>query len=197
MLQNHTNYFEQTFENIEGNELRLEDAEFEQCTFKACTFQTAHFSKCRFLNCTFTRCNLSLITCDQSSILDTNFEECKITGVNWLSLSDRLGISFTFKKCLLDYDIFTGLKLKKIKIQDCSCHSVDFAECDLSESVLTGTDLTDATFLHTNLIKSDLRGALGYNISVFDNKLSKAQFSFPEVMNLLKNLNIEIEGFEV
>ena len=56
--------------------------------------------------------------------------------------------------------------------------------------------MTDANFTHphdTNLMKADFRGAKNYVISPQDNRVRKAKFSFPEVLSLLKCLEIEIE----
>ena len=48
-------------------------------------------------------------------------------------------------------------------------------------------------FTGANLTRADFRGAKDYVISPQDNRVRRAKFSFPEVMSLLRCLEIEIE----
>ena len=72
-------------------------------------------------------------------------------------------------------------------------HGSFFEECDLTEADFRECNLEEAVFVNDNLMKADLRGAKNYVISPESNRVRKAKFSFPEVMSLLKCLEIEVE----
>ena len=67
--------------------------------------------------------------------------------------------------------------------EECDLTEADFRDCNLAETVFTGANLT----------RADFRGAKDYVISPQDNRVRRAKFSFPEVMSLLRCLEIEIE----
>jgi uncharacterized protein YjbI with pentapeptide repeats len=69
---------------------------------------------------------------------------------------------------------------------------VYFTNTDLQEADFTETDLLGTLFHQCNLTQSDFRNAKNYGINIQTNNLKKAKFSFPEAINLLKCLDIEI-----
>ena len=49
--------------------------------------------------------------------------------------------------------------------------------------------------MHTNLKHADFTNALNYNIDIQCNTITKANFSFPEVIALLNHFDIKIHGW--
>ena len=165
--------------------------EFDSCTFRHCVFAKASLSGCRFLDCAFESCDFSLLKVRNARFRDVRFKDCKMIGINWTPIGGALDLAF--EHCLLDYSIFTGLDLRRIKLIRCSARETDFSDSNLKEAVCTGTDFQAARFSNTDLSKADLRGADNYQIDPSANRLRKARFSLPEAISLLQGLDIVIE----
>ncbi|MGK5082194.1 pentapeptide repeat-containing protein [Bdellovibrionota bacterium FG-1] len=69
-----------------------------------------------------------------------------------------------------------------------------FSGTDLSECDFQKSDLFNARFQNTTLLKADFRGAHSYLIDPISNKVRGARFSLPEAQGLLVGLGIRIEG---
>jgi uncharacterized protein YjbI with pentapeptide repeats len=128
-----------------------------------------------------------LLGCRLQDIL---FEECKIVGVDFYKCEKLIHIQF--KKSILQTCNFTDLKLKGISFSGSKIREGYFTNTELQESDFTDTDLLGTIFHQCNLTKSDFRNAKNYSIDLYSNNLKKAKFSFPEAINLLKSLDIEI-----
>lgn len=68
-----------------------------------------------------------------------------------------------------------------------------FSDCNISGGSFRGCDLEDAEFLRCNLAGADFREASGYVIDLESCRVKKARFSFPEVVGLLRTLDIVID----
>lgn len=75
---------------------------------------------------------------------------------------------------------------------DCRLYEVDFRECDLAGSVITGCDLSGSLFNNTNLRSADFSDSRNFNINVLKNPLVNAKFSRQEAVILLESLGIEL-----
>jgi uncharacterized protein YjbI with pentapeptide repeats len=64
---------------------------------------------------------------------------------------------------------------------------------NLSEVDFSQSRFKEVYFLDCDLRKADFTDAVGYNINIFTNRVEKAVFSLPEVISLLKPLNIVIK----
>jgi uncharacterized protein YjbI with pentapeptide repeats len=167
--------------------------EFLDCTFTDCSLREVLFKNCRFHDCVFSHCDLSLASFEGSSFQNTRFEKSKVIGVNWTLASWSkflLKSPVHFYACVLDYSTFIGLSLRAIRIIECRARDVDFSEADLSEVDFSNTDLSESRFRHTRLIKANFESASNYTIDVKLNEVSKAQFSLPEAVSLLRSLDI-------
>jgi uncharacterized protein YjbI with pentapeptide repeats len=102
-------------------------------------------------------------------------------------------LSLKFKKCLIDTSNFSDLDLKNTLFQECVIRDTYFTTTNLTGSNFEGSDLRGSTFHNTILCKANLQGAINYSIDPSTNKLKKAKFSTPEVLNLLNHLDIIIE----
>ncbi|WP_420844648.1 pentapeptide repeat-containing protein [Legionella cardiaca] len=80
-------------------------------------------------------------------------------------------------------------------MEGCKAHDIDFREANLNHASFVGTDLQNSLFMHTNLKQADFTNAINYSIDIHCNTVTKANFSFPEVIALLNHLDIKISGW--
>jgi fluoroquinolone resistance protein len=191
-------YFDQLFEKIESSGT-IQDKTFENCQFKHCNFDNSNFINCTFVDCEFANCNLNTITPTNTMFSGIVFKESKLMGINWTKgkwPDFRISCPISFYACDISYSSFFGINLSEINIQKCKVHDVDFREADLSNSNLNGSDFYQSLFIQTKLTAADFSEAINYSIDITLNDLKKAIFSFPDAINLLKYLGIQINGLE-
>ena len=68
-----------------------------------------------------------------------------------------------------------------------------FSDCRLSCASFKGCNLKFTEFLRTDITGADFTGASGYQVEITTCRMKGARFSFPEAMNLLNGLGVEIE----
>ncbi len=119
------------------------------------------------------------------------FSDCKLVGILFYKC-EKLLLSFNFHNSILQFCDFNKLNLRKISFKESQLKNVDFSNADLSEANFYETDLLGTLFIRTNLGKTNFRKAKNYAIDPTINIIKKAKFSFPEVLNLLQNFDIEI-----
>lgn len=146
----------------------------------------------KFVDHRFEGKDLSLTKFKGARLQNVVFENCKLMGVNF-SLVDPLLFSVQFKNCLLDMANFSGLDLKKTPFINCLIRDASFFESNLSDADFSGSNLLGTTFHHCNLTKANFASAQGYSINPLTNVLKGAKFSSPEVLSLLKHLEIVID----
>jgi fluoroquinolone resistance protein len=162
---------------------------FEDCIFDRCDFTDAQMMGAQFLDCTFKACNLSNVNLRNGSFRNINFQNCKLLGVQWGDLKSLMQLNF--EECNLSYNVFSGVKLKKTRMTQCTLREAEFLNADFSESDFQGSDFLGARFMGTALLKADFRDAKNYSIDPTSNKIRGAKFSVPEVMGLLDAFGIE------
>ncbi len=195
MIDSQTQYTDRYFEEANLNGQRLVSSQFVECTFVNCSFVETVLLDCRFSNCTFKDCDMSLLQVPGSIFSGTHFTDSKLIGINWTHGdwgSNLLQEPLIFTRCVLNHSTFIGLELKEFQIKDSIASDIDFREADLTQSDFGGTDLAESLFSRTNLTKADFSRARNYNISPEENILTRAQFSLPEAMSLLYNLDIKL-----
>jgi fluoroquinolone resistance protein len=191
-------YEDQVFKGVASDQAEIHGVTFRECSFNQCSFQSTAFKACHFQGCTFKKCNLSLMEVDGTVIRNTQFDDCKVIGVNWVKASwgkqdiHQLFKSVDFEGCVLNYSSFMGLSLPKINLSRCMIREVDFSEANLKQANCSFSDFTNSQFRHTDLSEADFTGATNYFIQPYLNTIKKARFSLPEAMSLLYNLDIEI-----
>lgn len=189
-------YENRQFEKLNLESQKFSDLTFTDCEFFRCEFFENAFENCLFKNCVFRSCIIVNNGFNHTEAAGNRFENCTIIGMNWDKVTKPHTIFMPFEKfenCILKYNVFYKLKLKKINLRGCDLHGSFFEECDLTEADFRDCNLEEAVFVNDNLMKADLRGAKNYVISPENNRVRKAKFSFPEVMSLLKCLEIEVE----
>ncbi len=179
-------------EEIRGIKTLEKEGYYEQCVFIQCNFNSADLSGVRFVNCRFEGCDLSLAKLKNSSLQEVKFVNCKLLGVLF-SDCRKFMLELDFDSCILKLSLFSGLKLKNTRFQNCDMQEADFSEADLSGAQFDGSDLLQTIFFHTNFETADFRSAFNYSINPETNRLRKAKFSIPGVTGLLDSYGIEIE----
>ena len=196
-----TEFYERLFEklDLEGEDLR--GKEFYNCNFVQCNLKRADFSNAVLKDCKLEKCDLSLIKIEKTVLQDLLVDQSKMVGVDWtisdLQKKPKLRNRLTFIGSDVSFSLFINCNLIEISIIECKAKEADFSGADLSESKLIKTDFERAIFSRTNLSKADFTNATNYLINVCDNKVAKAKFSFPEVLDLMKIHGIVIEGFDM
>jgi fluoroquinolone resistance protein len=174
-------YGEREFFKVNYIEQEIHETEFYKCQFTECNLYKTRFIDCEFENCTFEKCDMSLISLTGSRLLDVEFKETKILGVDWTVL--KKPYRFSFNKCNLDNSSFYKMELNNLIITECSAREVDFIEANLSKVLLTYTDLYHARFNGAN-------NAINYSINPNHCKMKKTIFSLPEAISLLNSFDL-------
>jgi len=181
-----------TFDNIDYSDQSLSKNEFIDCKFTNCDFSKSKLNDTDFINCDFTNCNFSLALLQNTGLKDIRFTKCKLLGIDFSCCNDFL-FTVNFQDCIVDYSSFFKKKIKNTKFVNCSIKEVDFAEVDLSMSIFDNCDLLNASFVRTNLEKTDFRSARNYSIDPEMNRMKNAKFSNLGLAGLLYKYNLDIE----
>lgn len=192
-------YQETLFKSNDYRNTIIKSMEFTECKFIKCNFREAQLTQSKFQHCMFADCDFGLSIFKNCSFSAVTFKKCQLVGINWTdtSLARKNFIKpVDFIECVLNHSTFMGLSLKKLQMEHCMAHDVDFSETDLSQADCRCTDFSGSRFFHTNLSAADFTGAINYSISVIDNPVKKAKFSLPEAMSLLSGLDIELNNNE-
>ena len=198
-INNQQNHHDSTFDTLDISTQTLCDCVFEACQFKHCNFHAATLQKCTFIDCEFSACDLSMMQIPQTQWRGVVFESCKMLGLNWTQAhwpQVALTSPVQFYQCNLSQSTFFGLSLVELVMENCVLHEVDYREAELSRANFSKSDLRHSLFMHSQLTAADFSEAVNYHIDPTFNNISKAKFSFPEVVALLQNLDIEIIGID-
>jgi len=188
-------FIEETFNNLEMAETVVSGKIFESCCFNKCDFSAAEFDACKFTDCEFVNCNLSNIQFSNSVLHDLCFEGSKLIGVDWTKAKwpqVKLTSTLKFYQCNLSLNNFFEINLIDAVFEECKLTETDFRGADLMGASMCYCDFEKSLLQHCNLTKVDFTGAFNYSINPLENKISKAKFSFPEVLGLLQDFDIEI-----
>lgn len=184
-------YNDREFADVHVEKSEIEDTAFRNCKFINCRFSECGFVDCVFEKCLFDRCDLSLLGVAHSSFRNTYFLASKVIGINWTQASNPASIHF--KDCVINYSVFFGMSLARMKMLHCVAHEVNFADANLTGAILRETDFRKSVFSNTNLTRADFREAENYAIHPNHNTLKKTIFALPEAISLLSTLDIILE----
>lgn len=120
------------------------------------------------------------------------FNNCKLVGIDF-SKCQKLLVSFNFINSFLQICEFRNLNLKKISFLGSKFKEVQFLNDNLTKVNFANTEFIDTIFNKCDLTKANFVGSKNYLIDPTINIIKKAKFSFPEVLNILKTLDIEID----
>ena len=179
---------------LEGEELN--DLHFDGCTFVHCELIDTKLVGCSFTDCKFEHCKALNGIYTHVNASDNAFTDCALIGIQWPDFMTARSVRLPFAslvRCKLSYNVFHGMRMKRIDFGESDLTGCIFEDCDLSESKFCHCTLSEATFSNNNLMHADFRGAKAYEFSTAENRIRQAKFSFPEVMGLLKALEIVVE----
>ncbi|NLE44935.1 MAG: pentapeptide repeat-containing protein [Chloroflexi bacterium] len=192
-------YSDRTFEGTRQDRAQIVGCTFYDCVLVRCNFIESVLRGCKFVRCLFRQCDLSLSQVMGTSFTSTQFEDCKLIGIDWTQAhwsETRLVSPVGFLQCAISHSTFIGLDLTEIRIEDCVAVDVDFREANLTRAVFAGSDLANSIFGNTNLTEADLSRAHNYWIDPGRCTLRQAKFSLPEAMSLLYAMDITLVDTE-
>ena len=188
-------YANKTFKGeIRENE-KISDCDFVDCVFEDCKFVDCSLENCSFSECVFRSCLIANVKVQEVGMLLAMFKDSALVGVQWRDFQSGI-VSFPLQKlenCRLKYNDFEKMSFKKFDFSRSSIIDSAFVDCNLSESDFKDCDLKNTEFVGCDLKKSDSRRAKGYNIAPMSNRIKGAKFSYPDVLGLMKDFEIEIE----
>lgn len=184
-------YADRCFVEMAQEEARCRGQDFSNCAFERCRFARAAFEECRFEACTFRECDLSVVKLPASQFIDVRFEGCKMLGVDWTVINQRI-FRAAFEKCVLSDSSFARMDMRGLSLRECVAHDCDFLESNLAKVVCCKTDFAQSRFSGTNLSQADFSGAVRYRIDPTMNNVKGAIFSLPEAVSLLRGLGVVI-----
>ena len=185
-------YFEEEFkgEVIEGKVIGK--VIYEDCHFKNCQFVGVTFQETIFRECTFQDCVWSLIKLNATRMQGVYFIDSKIMGTSFSQIHP-LSPSIRFTGSKLELCNFVGLELKDFTLSESIATECAFWSCNLDEADFSKSQLQGVAFEDCSLKKADFRGAKGYELNPWENRVKGAKFSQPDVIGLLKGLSIDID----
>jgi len=145
---------------------------FEKIIFKNVTFTETILRGAEFTDVIFERCDLSNVDFTDAIIHRTKFNECKMIGINFASVTLR---NVEMTSCIADYASFKLSNIKQTIIQDSSLRKTDFSnskiqkfhlfsanidQAQLSGTKLEGIDLSDCEFDGLGVTVEDLKGCI-------------------------------------
>jgi fluoroquinolone resistance protein len=181
-----------TFVSVNFSKQSLYGYFFIDCTFKNCSFMETDCKTVLFSSCVFDRCDIGLAQLDGARFLNICFSDTKLIGLDFSKCNHKLLFSIAMQRCLLQCCNFSGINMKKTSFKGSKVHESSFTDTFLLEADFSECDLLKTIFHNANLNKANFCEAKNYMIDPLANKLKNAKFSFPEAINLLKGLGIEI-----
>jgi uncharacterized protein YjbI with pentapeptide repeats len=85
------------------------------------------------------------------------------------------------------------LDLQKNEYHSCTIRNADFTQSNLKDASFLDCNLADARFFKTDLRKVNFTTATNFSIDPENNTLTKAIFSYNNVLNLLDKYDLIIE----
>ena len=183
------------FRNISTPDLCIENTAFEECRFEHCILENTALRNCQFSNCIFADCRIINPTVTHTVMALSEFVRCHLMGIDWASLLDG-GFLIPIERleaCKLKYNNFLEIDFTRFDFSNNVIVSSMFANCSLVQSDFTNCALEGSEFFRCDLSRADFRNATDYVIDMETCQLKEAHFSFPEVVNLLKNTGIIID----
>lgn len=187
------------FENTTIQHLNMQNDEvinkqYTNCIFKSCMYIDTKVKHCKFVDCKFDHCTIIHPIVDDCIVMNCNFVHSRLMSINWSDVeSDLMPSINSIKNCQLSDQTFANLNLKEIDFSNNLIKHTLYSNCYLKESDFSNCDLEQTSFEQCDLRKAIFEDAYSYYINTKTCKLKDAVFSFPEVVNLLKDLEIKVK----
>ncbi len=140
-----------------------------------------------FEHCQFVATNMADVR-----LMDVAFENCKLSGVDFRKCRAFPSVDMRFTDCVLDGCNFSELILKNQSFVSCDLRRCTFVRADLTGADFSHSNLTESLFHSCNLTRADFSRARNYAIDPNGNVITKAKFSLPEAVSLLRGFDIEL-----
>ncbi len=165
---------------------------YEDCLFRNCQYIDVTFQETIFRDCTFQDCVWGLVKLNHTRMQGVQFLDSKVMGTAFSDIHP-ISPSISFVNTKVEMCNFESLDLKEFQMKGCKVKDSIFWSCTLKNADFSDSELEGVQFEKCNLSKADFRGATRYQFDPWDNQIKGAQFSQPDVMGLLKDLQIVIE----
>ena len=190
-----------TFELKKFEQLIIEDEcftayEFINCEFINCTFTDIQLEKCKVLECVFRNCKIINLSTKNTHVRNAELSGCSLLGIDWQAMVSEESVAsplFKVRDSVFKYNHFVKINLLKMDFNESVLQDCIFHRCSMKEAVFKGCNLERTQFTDCDLRGSDFREAFGYYVDITNCQVKKANFSFPEVGNLLNCLDIKID----
>ncbi len=173
---------------VQEDNLKLE---FNDCEFHGVQFSEHHFLHHKYHDCRFYNCQLSNIKFRDTTLRSCLFVDSKLIGAQFFKTGQFVQLQFI--NSILDYISFQNMKMIAWDFSGSRLVETEFYQCDCFKSNFSSCDLAGARFVENNLEQADFSMAKNYFFDLTLNKVKKAKFSSPEVLDLLKTFEIEID----
>ena len=188
----------ETFENMRFSEQECSSDDFDSCTFRNCTFEESFLHNCQFIECRFYDSTVRNMTFKKCVLLNCEFYGCNLIGIIWEDFTEGEATGFAspvdrMEKCFCKFNQFTGINFTKFNFKQTQFVECTFMRSNCREADLSNCNLEGTVFTECELSKADFRNSHGWSIPLSSNSIKGAQFSFPEVVNLLQGLGIKWE----
>lgn len=187
---------EKIFNGLNLKDIRLNGQKFIDCDFIDCRFENVSLYESMFIDCRFVRCEILGLETQKSEVRLLKLKQCAVLGVN-LSLLQGASLFSSpidsLTECTLKYCTFMNMDFGGFDFSGNELISSSFAEVRLEKSRFNKCILRGTEFFKCNLKQADFGGASGYNVDVLTCELKGAKFTYPEAVNLLYSLGIELE----
>lgn len=185
------------YKNLEINDETYYDTRYIDCTFEDCKFERVKLETCELLDCEFINCTFINISSENSDLKSATILKSNIIGLNFSDFSSDLysyaSPIYKMNDSFIKYGMFIGTNLSKVDLKDNHFDECLFDDCNLVDAQFNNCEMRNTQITNSNLERADFRGAQDYYIDLKSNKLKDAYFTFPEVSNLLKSLDINID----
>ena len=186
------NYENLDFCSVIIEEKNITDKHFYYCRFENCCFKNIIVQSCSFHECDFLNCTIENVRMRDTGLKLNNLYDCKLLNLRWCIGKSIFPPFESFLNCTAKFNDFYELELKGYDFSTCTFIDCTFEKCNLEECNFSNTKLNGTSFSNNNLSKARFENASGYRIFIENNKLKGAVFSYPEVLELLKDLDISI-----
>lgn len=188
------------------NDLYLEGEEFTAARLKAKGWQKADYENCTFKTCDLANIDLSrssfvdceFLDCNLSNakILETSFQDCYFKNCKMLGLRfdscNTFSLSMQFQNCNLSESVFFGLDLQKSNFNACELGHCDFGDAKLNNISLKDSNLKGCIWGNTHLDKANLQGVQNLELNPQENHIQGIKLQAESLIGLLREFQIEL-----
>lgn len=193
MTFNAQEFFDTTFEDQDLFEKELTDKIFDEVEFITCDFSQTDLRHSAFNNCAVINSNFCMPLLDGCSFNSIEFKDCKITGVLFSLLKQKLLLKMNFDNCIILNCDFSGLPLKGTIFKDCRISESDFIECDLRNANFSGSNFEKVRIEKSDLAAADFSNCSNTSFNISKNRVKDTKISCEDATLLLEILGVIVK----